>query len=265
MAFKATTLAVFTALILGGATAQARTLTVGTQCTNPPFNYRESSGAITGFDLDVANEVGKRIGAEIKATCLRFESLIPALLNNQFDLILASLAITDVRKKAIDFSIPYRSATGRFVGLKTIGINPFRDGKPDPTALKGKVIGVQRASTHDNFLQAMYPGLDLNRYDSTESMLLDLKAGRIDLLMTSPIKMKSDFLNKPEGKDYAFIGDEVISRQYLGEGIAIGMRKGNTELQGEINKALQSMFDDGTFKAINLKTWDFSVMPEVWK
>lgn len=263
---KTGTIGITLMTLLGAVTAaQARTLVIGSQCTNPPYNYKDPQGAIKGFDIDMAQEIADRIGADLTTTCLPLESLIPALVNGQFDAIFASLSITAKRREAVDFTLPYRSATGRFVGQKGLDIHPFKDGKPDPAALAGKTIGVQRSTTHDTYMQAMYPDAVLNRYDSVESMLLDLRAGRIDLMLTSPIKSKTDFLDKPEGADYEFVGDEIISRQYLGEGVAAGVKKGNAELLNEINVAMKSMFEDGTFKRINLKYWNFSVMPEVWK
>lgn len=262
---KSVVMAILGVVLFSSAPAQARTLTVGGFCTNPPYGYKEPSGAIVGFDIDVAREIGKRMGADVAITCLPFQSLVAALLNKQFDVIFASMSITDERKKTMDFSLPYRSATGRFVGRKSLNVDPFLNGAPNPAALKGKTVGVIRSTTHDLYLQALFPGVEITRYDGVEGGLLDLQADRIDLFLTSPIKTQTDFLDKPAGQKYEFKGAEIIAKKYLGEGVAAGVRKGNTELLQEINKALQGMYDDGTFKAINLKYWKFSVMPEIWK
>jgi len=260
-------IAALTALttLAGTSAAAARTLTMGTQCTHPPYNYREANGEIVGFDVDIARELGRRIGAEIEIRCLRFESLIPALLNKQFDVIFSSLSITEERKKALDFSLPYRSATTQFVGKKGLNIEPFINNEPNPAALKGRVIGVQRSSTHDLYLQAKFPGTEVKRYDAFETVMLDLQAGRIDLAMGSPIKISTDFLEKPAGANFSFYGHELEDAKLLGEGVGAAVRKGDTELLQELNKAMQSIYDDGTFKQINLKYWTFSVMPAVWK
>ena len=111
----ALTLLTGAALLLAGS-AFAREVKVGTECTNPPFNFRTAGGELTGFDVDLAREIGKRAGFELQFVCQAFEGLIPALSARKFDLILASLSITEARQKSIDFSIPYRSSTGRFVG-----------------------------------------------------------------------------------------------------------------------------------------------------
>src|SRR5690242_6573421 len=98
------------------AQASAKELRVGSECTYPPFNYRSPGGELLGFDIDVAKEVIKRIGADVSFVCQPFDSLIPGLLAGKFDLLAASMSITDERKKSIDFSIPYRSSTAVFVG-----------------------------------------------------------------------------------------------------------------------------------------------------
>ncbi|MCY1305226.1 Histidine-binding periplasmic protein [compost metagenome] len=138
------------------------------------------------------------------------------------------------------------------------------DNTPNAGALKGKVVGVQRATTNDSYLAGEFSGVEITRYDSAENMLLDLVAGRIDLMLVSPMKVRTDFLEKPEGRNYEFVSPEIEAPKYLGEGVAVGLPKGATALRDEINAALKGMFADGTFKAINQKYWSFSVLPAVW-
>lgn len=250
-------------LLLAGS-AFAREVKVGTECTNPPFNYRTASGELTGFDVDIAREIGKREGFELQFVCQAFEGLIPALTARKFDLILASLSITEARQKSIDFSIPYRGSTGRFVGLKTSTLEPLTaDGQPNPKALDGKVVGMIRASTYDRYFTEQFPGVQISRYENYETLLLDLVSGRVNLIMAGPIKME-DFLAEERGKGFKYIGPELESIKYFGPGVGVGLRKNESELQGKVNDALKAMFADGTFKKINQKYWKFTVLPSVW-
>jgi lysine-arginine-ornithine-binding protein len=245
--------------------ASAREIKVGTDCTYPPFGYREASGELKGYDIDIAREIGKRMGADLTFVCQAFDGMLPGLMAGKFDLVVASLSITDERKKSIDFSVPYRSASARFIGPKAATLNPMSaDGKPNPAALKGKVIGIQRATTYEKYLTASFPGVELGRYDTVDNMLLDLKAGRIDLAFGGPIKLSADFLEKPQGKDFGFVGPEIDDVQAFGPGIGVGLRKNEPEMLNAVNAALKGMFDDGTFKAINQRYWQFSVLPSVW-
>jgi len=246
--------------------ATAREVKVGVQCTYPPYNYRDAAGNLKGFEIDIARELGKRMKADMQFVCSDFAGLIPALLSKKIDIIASSLSITDARKKSIDFSLPYRASTARFIGRKGAGLQPFKtDNTPNPAALKGKSVGVQRATTNDGYLAGEFPGVEITRYDSEANLLLDLVAGRIDMALVGPIKAKTDFLDKPEGQSYGFVGPEQDARKYFGEGVAVGLRKEDQALLTEINSALKGMFDDGTFKTINLNYWSFSVQPAVWK
>ncbi|MEP3297830.1 MAG: transporter substrate-binding domain-containing protein, partial [Pseudoruegeria sp.] len=105
------------ALTLVGATsASAEKLRVGMECTYAPFNYRTSDGELAGYDVDVAKGVAEIIGAELEYVCQQWDGMIPALLANKFDLIIASMSITNSRLEKMDFSSPYRDSVGRLVG-----------------------------------------------------------------------------------------------------------------------------------------------------
>ena len=96
----------------------AETLRVGMECTYAPFNYKNSSGELLGYDVDVAKGVSRITGYDIEFVCQEWDGMIPALLANKFDLIIASMSITEKRMKSIDFSSPYRFSTGQIVGPK---------------------------------------------------------------------------------------------------------------------------------------------------
>lgn len=242
--------------------ASARELRVGSECTYPPFNYKDANGELLGFDIDVAKEVVKRVGADVSFVCQPFDSLIPGLLAGKFDLLAASMSITDERKKSIDFSIPYRSSTARFIGPEGSDAKPLGgDGQPNPAGVSGKTIAIQRSSTYESYMRDKFPGANIQLYDTVDNMLLDLTSKRVDLVFAGPIKLANDFLDKPRGKGYAFIGPEINDVKYFGPGVGIGMRKDDAGLRDEVDKAMKALIDDGTFKKINDKYWSFSVLP----
>ncbi len=249
----------FGALTVGAA---ARDIRVGSECTYPPFNYRDAKGELQGFDIDVAREIGKRLNANLVFVCQQWDGMSPALLANKYDLILASMSITDERKKSVDFSVPYRSSTARFVGAKTLNVEPLMaDGKPNPKALVGKTVGLQRSSTYEQFMTKEFPGVKIAQYDTVDNLLLDLQSGRIDLAFAGPIKLDTDFLQRPRGEKFHFIGPEINDVSYFGPGVGVALRKDDTALRDEVDAALKASFQDGSFKAINDRYWSFSVLP----
>ncbi len=250
--------------LLGALTAgaAAKDVKVGSECTYPPFNFRDAKGELQGFDIDVAREIGKRLNVNLVFVCQQWDGMIPALLAGKFDLIVASMSITDERKKSIDFSVPYRSSTARFVGAKTLNVQPIgADGKPDPKALAGKTVGLQRSSTYEQFMTKEFPGVKLAQYDTVDNLLLDLQSGRIDLAFAGPIKLDGDFLQKPRGERFHFVGPEINNIALFGPGVGVALRKEDSALRDQIDAALNASFKDGSFKAINDRYWSFSVLP----
>ena len=132
------------ALALGTAGgASAETLRVGMECTYAPFNYKTADGDLAGYDVDVAHGVARIIGTELEFVCQEWDGMIPALLANKFDLIIASMSITEKRMEKIDFSGPYRFSTGRMLGPKSKEMTLFDDaGKPIPENFDGLRVGL---------------------------------------------------------------------------------------------------------------------------
>ena len=116
-AFKITLAAMAAAVAISGH-ATAETLRVGMECTYHPFNFRNADGELEGYDVDVAMAIGQQLGADIEFVCQAWNGMIPSLLSNKFDLIVASMSITEERQKKIDFSDPYRVSIGQFISAK---------------------------------------------------------------------------------------------------------------------------------------------------
>ncbi|OWJ77790.1 transporter substrate-binding domain-containing protein [Haematobacter missouriensis] len=254
------------ALALGTMVSSAEAaspLRIGVDCTYPPFGYQDSDGQIKGFDVDVAKLVADRIGREALVLCQDWDGMIPALLAGKFDMISASMSITEERQKSIDFSVPYRSSSARFAGQEGLKAHPLNaDGSIDPEGLDGLTVGIQRASTYAKFMTEKYPTVSVVEYDKVNDMILDLEAGRLDLVFAGPIKLDNDFLSKPEGKGFAFVGPEINDVSYFGPGIGLGLRKEDAALTEAVNNALTASFADGSFDAMSGKYWDFRVRPD---
>ncbi|CAM5765726.1 amino acid ABC transporter [Labrys miyagiensis] len=243
-------------------TARADTWRVGTECTSYPFNFKAADGTYSGYDVDVAREIGKRLGHDVEIVCQQWDGMIPALLANKFDLIAASMGITEERRKKIDFSIPYRTSVGRFVAAKEADLKLFNaDDSINVDGFKGIRIGLQRSTTYDTWIQAKVPSAEVMRYDSVDALFLDLKAGRVDAIMTNPMKAYDAFLKKDDGAGYAFVGPEIGDKALFGPGCGIGLRKGSDDLRKQIDTALAAMTKDGTLDAISKKYFPFAIYP----
>lgn len=96
-------------------------------------------------------------------------------------------------------------------------------------------------------------------------MYLDLAAGRVDVIMTNPMKAYLKFLSDDGNKGFDVIGPQIDEVAYFGVGVGIGLREGNGDLTGRINSALEAMTNDGTLNAFSLKYFPFPIYPQEWR
>ena len=241
-------------------TATAETLRVGMECTYAPFNFRDADGELMGYDVDVAKGVAGIIGAELEFVCQQWDGMIPALLANKFDLIIASMSITEKRLEKMDFSDTYRISVGRLVGRKNAGWELFDDaGNPIPENFAGLKVGLERATTYSDWFENELPEAEVVLYDSNEALYLDLVNGRTDMIMTNPMKAYLRFLSQEDGGGFEFVSPQIDEKKYFGIGVGIGLRKGNDELKARLNDAIKTLTDDGSLERYALQYFPFAI------
>lgn len=259
------TAVVATGALFMSAAAQAETFRVGMECTYAPFNYKNTDGDLVGYDVDVAKGVARILGAELDFVCQEWDGMIPALLANKFDLVIASMSITEKRLERMDFSSPYRFSTGQLVGSDKIDVKLFDDdGKPIPANFKGLKVGLERATTYSNWFEEVLPDADVVLYDSNEALYLDLVNGRTDVIMTNPMKAHLRFLSKEEGSGFKLIGPTVDEEKYFGIGVGIGLRQGQPELKARLDAALKELINSGELETYALKYFPFKLHKDEW-
>lgn len=265
MIFGTRILAAALAVVAIGAPAAAEKLRVGMECTYAPFNYRTESGDLAGYDVDVAKGVAEIIGAELEFVCQQWDGMIPALLANKFDLIVASMSITESRLEKIDFSSPYRDSVGRIVGKSGQDLNLFDPaGKPIPENFAGLRIGLERASTYESWFNAKLPDADIVLYDGSEPLYLDLVNGRVDAIMTNPMKAHLRFLATDEGSGFEFISPAISEVEFFGIGVGIGLRQGQPELKARLDGAIKQLINEGKLTEYALRYFPFPIHNEEW-
>ena len=227
---------------------------VGAEGAYPPFSFVTPEGKLDGFDIDIAKAIVKAAGAEIVLVAQDWDGIIPALLAKKYDCIVASMSITEERKKKVAFSNKYYNTPAKFVAKKGL-VKEF-----SKAAIKGKSVGVQRATIHDKYLTDNY-GKDVvvKRYGTQDEVYLDITAGRIDFFLADSIAASDGFLKKPEGKDFEFVGPDLTDKRWFGDGAGIACRKQDTELVNKLNAAIDQIRADGTYKKIQDKYFNFNV------
>ncbi len=249
----AATLVLLLAVTATPAQAQAKKIRIGVEGAYPPFSEIDTTGKLKGFDIDIANAVCAQMKAECNLVQLSFDGMIPALQSRKIDAVIASMSITDERKKAVDFSDKYYKTPAQFVvkNGSTLDISP--------AGLKGKRIGVQRSTTHDRFVGDNFKSADIVRYTKQDEVFLDLAAGRVDAALLDMIAAQIGFLKTPQGKNFRFVGPVYEDPKYFGVGAGIAIRKGDNALREELNRAIAAIRANGTYKKIQDVYFDFDV------
>ena len=228
--------------------AMAETLKMGIEAAYPPFNNKDASGNVVGFDKDIGDALCAKMKVECSVVTSDWDGIIPALNAKKFDFLISSMSITDERKQAVDFTDPYYSNKLQFIAPKNV------DFKTDKAALKGKVIGAQRATLAGTFLEDNFgDDITVKLYDTQENAYLDLTSGRLDGILADKY-VNYEWLKSDAGKAYEFKGDPVEESDKIG----IAVRKGDP-IREKLNAALKEIVADGTYKKINDKYFPFSI------
>ena len=241
-------------LSAGGAPAETKKVTLGTEGAYPPFNWIDANGDLRGFDIDIGNALCEAAKLDCAWVIQDWDGIIPGLLAKKYDAIVASMSITEERRQKVDFTAKYYKTPARFVRKRVSGIEITKAG------LDGKLVGVQRATIHENFLRDNYDDIvSIKAYATQEEANLDFGAGRVDLLLADSLALREGFLKTPEGRDAEFVGPDFTDRRWFGEGAGIAVRKGESAILDALNRAIATIRKNGTYQRINAAYFDFDV------
>lgn len=224
---------------------------VGVEGNYPPFSKLGADGKLSGFDIDIANAVCAHLKAKCTLVQQEWDGMMPALAARKFDMIVASMTITDERKKNADFSDAYYDVPSRFVAKS----GTFKGHSPDD--LKGKKIIALRNSPRAKFLADNYKDSEVLLVNKETDVYMELAAGRGDIGFGSSVVSAEAFLKKPEGKGFEQVGPAV--RIGAGSGVGIAFRKGEDGLREKVNGALKAIKADGTYKSMAGQYFDFDI------
>ncbi|MEJ8304159.1 glutamate ABC transporter substrate-binding protein [Saccharibacillus sacchari] len=220
------------------------TLVVGVKYDTKLFGLKDpASGDVEGFDIDMAHALAKSIlGDESKVELKEVTSKtrIPMLNNGDIDMVIATMTITDERKKEVDFSDVYFQAGQSLLVKKGSPIAGIDDVTADTTVLASK------GATSIANIEEKVPGVKVLQFDNYQDAFNALKAGQGDALTTDDA-----ILYGMAAQDPNF---EVVGEPFSDEPYGIAMKKGETALVEAVNKGLGDMKADGSYNEI-YKKW----------
>ena len=268
--FKKTILTVLASLFIIG-NVSAEKIKIGTEGAYPPWNSKDASGKLIGFEVELAWTLCRYIGKQCEIVEQDWDGMIPALLMRKFDAIMAGMSITDERLKTINFSQGYADEVAQLAVMKgsdlegmdtPSGINLSIGGGSVKKALKtiegalaGKTVCVQTATIHQNFLDSGDVGsVNVRTYKTQDEVNLDLAAGRCDVALAAAVAF-TDYAEK-SGKPIVLVGP-TFSGGAFGNGVGVGIRQDDTELLKAFNKAIDKARKNGDISRIATKWFGF--------
>ena len=222
-------------------------ITVGMLVDFPPYGTMNTSNQPDGYDADVAKLLAKDLGVKLNLVPVTGPNRIPFLLTNKLDLLVASLAITPERAKQVQFSNPYAAATIVLYGDKKANIKA-------PADLKGKRIGVARASTQDVALTAIArEGAAIRSFDDDASGMQALISGQVDAIGAATTVAAQIAKRVPPN---TFEDKFILRQQQMG----VAMRPDQAELLKTVNDFVAKNTANGELNKLYQK-WLGTDMP----
>ena len=269
--FKKIILTVFAFLFLITSNVNALSIKIGTEGAYPPWNAKDESGKLIGFEVELANWLCIYMEHDCTIVEQDWDGMIPALLMRKFDAIMAGMSITAERQKTITFSQGYADEVAQLAVMKgsdlegmdtPSGINLSLGGSDVKSALKtltgalaGKTICVQTATIHQNFLESGDVGsVTVRTYKTQDEVNLDLAAGRCDAALAAAVAF-SDYAEK-SGKPVVLTGP-TFSGGAFGNGVGVGIRKDDTDLLKRFNAAIDTARKQGKISELATKWFGF--------
>ncbi|MGE8186240.1 transporter substrate-binding domain-containing protein [Pseudomonas sp. NPDC086278] len=245
-------------LLAGMGSAQAQPIRFAVAAEPyPPYSEKQANGEWKGFEIDLIHKLCSEMKADCEIKEVAWDGIIPSLLAKKVDVIFSSMSVTEEREKQIAFSVPYYDSPIAIVGPKGTAVNKY------PDDLKGKTIGVQSSTVSANFLKQYYDKIaDVKYYETQDSANADLVAGRIDLTMADGTAMV-DFVKSSDASGLAYLAT-VPYDPLFGKGVGAGLRKGDTELKGKLDKAIATLLASKDYDDLSQSYFHTSVKPLIY-
>jgi polar amino acid transport system substrate-binding protein len=234
---------------------EGRSLRIATEGAYPPFNVVDATGEVQGFEIDLARAFCAAIKARCTFVIQQWDGITRGLLDREVDAIVASLHVTERRRRQIAFSRPYYRIPSTVIARKDSSLTGVT-----AEALAGLSIGTVERSEVTSYLEARYATSDVKLYGKLEEASLDLLTERLDVVAGDKLVL-SRFLASREGACCRIIGDLPADPAYFNPGAAIGLRQDETALRAAFDAAIAQVIKDGTYDRIREKYFAFDVKP----
>ena len=214
----------------------------------PPFNFLDANGHLTGFNVDLARAICAELDIRCTIQAREWSELTDRLIDKSADAAIAGIAITAENRDQLDFSDVYLRTPARFVVRRA-------DAQLQPTSegLKGKTLAVVQRTAHEAYLAAMFPEVGRKLYPTADAAREALKKGEVDAHFGDGLALSFWLQSQSAADCCVFAGGPYLESRFFGQGYAIAMAKGPTEVKRAINAALQALYEKGVYAELYLR------------
>jgi len=234
--------------------AQETPLRIAIEGNFPPFNYLDASGALQGFDVEIADALCVAMDAQCELVVQDWEEMIPGLIDSKYDAIVSSMSMSDERRALADFTGRYYDSPSIFITAKSSELQAF-----SPENLAGRTLGVTLATSQEAFAKSLYSGSTIKVFATSPELYEGLARGDVDVILEDKLAAYDWLTNTKTGQCCEFRGDDIKNATFFGDGAGIAVRKEDGDLKRELDEALATITEDGTYNMINAKYFPFSI------
>ena len=221
-------------------TVEPGKLIMSTNAAFPPYEMTADDGSFEGIDVEIAGAIAEKLGLELQIDDMDFDAALLAAQTGKSDMVMAGVTVTEDRQTVMDFSDSYATGIQVVIVPEDSDIASIDD-------MTGKMIGVQRGTTGDQYCSASvedggFGEENVTRYDNGLTAVQALNNSQVDCVVIDNAPAQEFVAANP--------GLKILDTEYANEDYAIGVAKGNTQLLDAINGALAELEADGTLQSI---------------
>lgn len=202
----------------------------------PQYSYVDDNLKATGSDVETARMIAKDLGVELELVEITNAARVPTVQTGRADILVSALGITEERKKAIDYTVPYATLSIIVAAPASETISSYAD-------LSGKRIGVTRATTNDQDITAKTTGAEILRFEDDATLITAVVSGQIDIISSQSAVLGG--INKRRGSaplETKFTQAET--------NLGIAMAKNEDNLRGWLNEWVKTNFENGKLRDV---------------
>ncbi len=211
----------------------------------PPFSFKESTGALNGFNVAIANAICEELKLACEFTTKKWDDLMPALERGEVDAVIAGVKVTQDTVETADFTNAYYRSLARFAVRKQ---NPLTT--PDTRSLAGKRIGVVKDSAHEAWVMQYYSRSNIRPFATSAEAFTALRGAVIDAYFGDSLQIMFWLTGEDSQHCCRFAEGAYNDPEFFSHGMAIAVKRGNAELKDVLDYGLDRLQTSGKFASI---------------